>query len=130
MAAATLLLAGCGVFDQALKMYNQYQAEKTMQQMQVEAQFKLINAATEVRGKMNMHGRGPASALNLNSLYEKGDHYYLAFDTSGTYCSDCYIHKHGFKIVAYGNLDSDPTLDIWTIDQNRNVVHVRNDIEQ
>ena len=32
-----------------------------------------------------------------------------------------------FLVYAVANLDSDPDLDVWRIDQNRNLKHIRND---
>ena len=33
-----------------------------------------------------------------------------------------------FTATAKGNLDDDTTLDVWTIDQNKNLQNVMNDI--
>jgi hypothetical protein len=38
------------------------------------------------------------------------------------------VDERGFVVVAVGNLDSDPTLDVWTMDQDRDLVNVVNDM--
>jgi type IV pilus assembly protein PilA len=39
-----------------------------------------------------------------------------------------YVHENKFQAIAVGNLDSDPTLDVWVIDQNKNLKNVVNDV--
>ena len=50
------------------------------------------------------------------------------FSNMGSYCADCTATADRFKAVAAANLDNDPTLDVWTIDQNGVVVHVVDDL--
>jgi len=38
------------------------------------------------------------------------------------------VSSSGFKAVAIGNIDGDPTCDVWTIDENKNLVNVTNDV--
>jgi Tfp pilus assembly protein PilE len=45
------------------------------------------------------------------------------------HCPDCRATKDGFMAVAIGNIDKDETLDVWTIDQDRNMVHLINDVK-
>jgi len=35
---------------------------------------------------------------------------------------------HSFKAIAVSNLDNDETLDIWTINENRMLIHVLDDV--
>jgi hypothetical protein len=44
------------------------------------------------------------------------------------HCPDCVVAKDKFKAMAVANLDGDSTLDIWTIDHQRNLVHLQDDI--
>ncbi len=44
------------------------------------------------------------------------------------YCQDCFGTKESFKMVAVGNLDEDEEMDVWTIDQNKNLIHVTDDL--
>ena len=43
-------------------------------------------------------------------------------------CPDCEIAKNQFKIVAFANFDSDPDLDIFTIDSQGKLNHVSYDL--
>jgi type IV pilus assembly protein PilA len=38
------------------------------------------------------------------------------------------VSSSGFKAVAIGNIDGDSTCDVWTIDENKNLVNVTNDV--
>lgn len=44
-------------------------------------------------------------------------------------CPDCGINKERFKVVAIGNLDEDETEDVWTMDQDKNLVQLSDDIK-
>lgn len=44
------------------------------------------------------------------------------------HCPDCTASENGFKIVAIGNLDEDETLDVWTIDHDKNLVNISDDV--
>ena len=50
------------------------------------------------------------------------------FSSMASYCTDCTATADRFKAIAAANLDNDPTLDIWTIDQNGVVTHVVDDL--
>lgn len=39
------------------------------------------------------------------------------------------VKKDRFVLVAVSNLDADPDLDVWTIDQDNELVHVQNDLD-
>lgn len=51
----------------------------------------------------------------------------LAQMTRGRPCRD---PKTGFTAYAIGNLDDDPTYDIWMIDENKNLVNLVSDLTQ
>lgn len=66
---------------------------------------------------------------NQNPRYEFG----FASDANPQfkkYCPDCVVSKDGFKVVAIGNIDEDETLDIWTIDQDKNLIHLQDDMKE
>ncbi|HRK07507.1 MAG TPA: hypothetical protein PLZ57_07030 [Pseudobdellovibrionaceae bacterium] len=44
-------------------------------------------------------------------------------------CPDCVVSESGFKAFAFANLDGDPEWDVWTIDQDKNLQHLRNDLD-
>lgn len=41
---------------------------------------------------------------------------------------DAYVDENGFKAIAVGNIDADPDLDVWVIDQDKNLTNVINDL--
>jgi hypothetical protein len=45
-----------------------------------------------------------------------------------SYCPDCTATASGFKAIAAANLDDDDDLDIWTIDEKGQIVHVLKDV--
>jgi hypothetical protein len=44
-------------------------------------------------------------------------------------CPDCMATNSGFKAFAVANLDEDADWDIWTIDQDSNLLHVVDDLK-
>jgi hypothetical protein len=44
-------------------------------------------------------------------------------------CPDCVVTESGFKAFAFANLDGDADWDVWTIDQDKKLQHVQNDLE-
>lgn len=61
-------------------------------------------------------------------------YYELGNASSGTLPAGCtastldYVSPTGFKAVATGNIDGDATCDVWTIDENKTLVNVVNDV--
>lgn len=53
-----------------------------------------------------------------------------SFDSFSEYCSDCTATKDTFRAMAVGNIDNDATMDVWTIDHNKNVVHLIDDLKE
>lgn len=51
------------------------------------------------------------------------------FDRLISYCPDCTATKTSFKMIAAANLDDDPVLDVWTIDQDGTVRHLIDDLQ-
>lgn len=43
-------------------------------------------------------------------------------------CPDCTATESGYKVIAAANLDDDPQLDIWTIDQDGHIEHLKDDL--
>lgn len=41
---------------------------------------------------------------------------------------EAFVNDNDFKMVAVGNIDPDATLDIWSIDQDKNIVNIVNDV--
>jgi hypothetical protein len=46
------------------------------------------------------------------------------------YCPECGVTKTGFKVIAIGNIDDDDTLEVWTIDQNKTLTQLMDDVKQ
>jgi hypothetical protein len=53
----------------------------------------------------------------------------IDFDRLISFCPDCTATKTTFKMVAAANLDSDPVLDVWTIDQTGTIQHLIDDLK-
>ena len=53
----------------------------------------------------------------------------IDFAKATVYCPDCTATATTFRAMAITNLDDDADLDIWTIDQNKKLVHVNNDLK-
>jgi hypothetical protein len=54
----------------------------------------------------------------------------IDFSKLNQFCSDCTATSDRFKAIAAANLDADPTLDLWTIDQDGQVVQLIDDLKQ
>ena len=39
-----------------------------------------------------------------------------------------FVNNGKFKAVAVGNIDEDQDFDVWTIDENRNLLNINNDL--
>ena len=50
------------------------------------------------------------------------------FGKLGSYCADCTATKNSFKMIAAANLDEDPVVDVWTVDEKGVVTHVIDDL--
>ena len=53
----------------------------------------------------------------------------IDFDRLISFCPDCTATKTTFKMVAAANLDSDPVLDVWTIDHTGAIQHLIDDLK-
>jgi hypothetical protein len=53
----------------------------------------------------------------------------IKFDRLTSYCMDCTATLTRFKAIAAANLDDDPVLDVWTIDEQGAISHVINDLK-
>lgn len=63
---------------------------------------------------------------SANKLYKVLD---PTSEESKKLCSDCKVNKEGFKILVAGNIDEDDDLDLWTIDNEKNLVNIKSDLE-
>jgi hypothetical protein len=48
----------------------------------------------------------------------------------GHLCAECTATPETFKALAVANLDDDPTLDVWTVDQEGTYEHLVDDVKQ
>lgn len=40
------------------------------------------------------------------------------------------VSEKGYRVVAVGNIDSDPVLDVWTVDEKKAVQNLRDDVKE
>lgn len=98
---------------------------------QVEAKSRLLMNYTELKIHQIDNDsyvgfqmeRYPASTNEFVELYSINDQPIAGM------CPDCHIGSETFKLVAYGNLDEDEKLDVWTIDHNKNLTLISDDLE-
>lgn len=75
------------------------------------------NLATELRTNLEIaksqSGVYPETVTTATEL-----HYYKwgAGESVKAFCPDCEIRHDSFKIAIYGNIDSDPDLDVWVME--------------
>lgn len=53
----------------------------------------------------------------------------IDFDRLVSFCPDCTATKDTFKVIAAADLDADPVLDVWTIDQTGTIRHLIDDLK-
>lgn len=63
----------------------------------------------------------------LNASYATGAPQIPFDELSAKYCPDCVATPQVFKILAVGNIDADPTFDVWTVNELNQLVHVVDD---
>jgi hypothetical protein len=130
---AALVLAGCtggppagGESDQALILARRMEVKSELQSLALaEKAFFAENSAYSALFDDLGAGLAPrnwAYFLPGNSLQPPNLNFALPPETSPRADTD------GFLIVAVGNLDSDPALDVWTIDQSNNIVNAIDDL--
>ena len=100
---------------------------------QAEAKMMLSTVYTAQRANDVEFGgfSSDLESLNVSTQSDSG-RYFVGFADTPEWqaiCPDCVVSETGFKAMAVGNLDDDETLDVWTIDENRQVEHLINDIE-
>jgi hypothetical protein len=79
------------------------------------------------RATDNVHvirGSGTGPAYDTSRMHTNGSGFPL---TAAALPPATFAGKDEFLAGAVGDDDSDPTLDIWTIDQNKNLIHVVDD---
>ncbi len=60
--------------------------------------------------------------------YELGNSSYGTLPSGCTASTLDVVSETGFTAVATANIDGDPTCDVWTIDENKTLVNVTNDV--
>lgn len=104
--------------------YMRYQAKA----QQSEAKIALVALYAGEKAYMVEYGKF-TSDLSATGIDAKSfGRYQIGFAQSGPEfaknCADCVASKTSFKAVAFGNIGSQGRLDVWTIDQDRNLVNV------
>ncbi len=95
----------------------------TMKAKQTEAQNHLVLIANKQHEYYAKNGRFTSSMDSLQSFNQTG------LKEQGYYKYSIRIATDNtFIIRATGNLDRDPDEDIWEMNQDGNLIHIRNDI--
>ncbi|MFO8058965.1 MAG: DUF4190 domain-containing protein [bacterium] len=98
----------------------------------------IFNLETAYFGEHNTYG----DSFDLIGWSPAGQNlytYYIGDQSIGTHPSkgqphelpagvEARVEKTSFQAVAVGNIDDDPYLDVWTIDENKSIKNVQNDI--
>ena len=104
---------------------NEYQS-KAKQTM---GKLILTSAYTAMKmGQVDTRKYSVASFLKFKEQNNSKDNIYSIYMKHEA-CPDCGMDDEKFKIVALGNVDKDETLDVWTMDEKNNLVHLVNDLE-
>ncbi|MBL6991130.1 MAG: hypothetical protein ISR65_15195 [Bacteriovoracaceae bacterium] len=109
---------------------------KKVQSKSKTSEAKIGLASIYVAQMQNHAEEGTYSSDLINIGFEPTGMKFYKFgftDTSALFkrfCSDCFANKERFKAVAIGNIDSDPTIDVWTIDDRKSLIHVVNDLKE
>jgi Tfp pilus assembly major pilin PilA len=94
---------------------------------QSEAKTALVVVYTVEKAALISKGSFSADLQSLGVDIGKSKNYQVGFANSGAefalYCPDCSAGAKTFKAVAFGRIGSMKKLDVWTIDQDRNLVH-------
>jgi hypothetical protein len=54
---------------------------------------------------------------------------YVRLEQAAGFCRDgCTASETGFEILSVANLDQDPDLDVWVINENKEMLHVQDDL--
>ena len=107
----------------AIPNFQRFQARA----QQSEAKVMLASLYT---AEMSMQTGGSFTAdlgkLGIDTSHTK--RYQIGFASSGPdfakYCPECKADTKTFKAVAIGKIGPKEKLDVWTVDQDRNLVHV------
>jgi len=112
----------------------------TMKAKQIEAKINLEALATAELGYRAMANKYSASFGEMGFSVSGEDQRYSYFigqdvlkgargpDKLPESLEPAMVTQNSFVAYAIANLDADPDLDIWTVNQNRQVVHVRDDL--
>ncbi|MEE2671102.1 MAG: hypothetical protein VYA54_05300 [Bdellovibrionota bacterium] len=123
---STLFFTGC--LDKRLKSAKDYKKKA----IQSEAKLLALATYTSIISGDGFIDRGVYSFSDVQ-VGESASNIYKVLDPtseeSKKLCSDCKVNKEGFKILVAGNLDEDEDLDLWTIDDQKNLVNIKSDVE-
>jgi Tfp pilus assembly protein PilE len=114
----------------AIPNYQSFQSKAKM----AEAQAGLYSFYAAEQAYHLELGTYSADFNKLGYDYSSLENYKIGFTNSydpifSKYCSDCFVRRDSFKAVAVGNIDGDSTMDVWAIDSNRQLLHLKDDLK-
>lgn len=123
-----------GLLGSGCPQYRAYQAEAR----QAEAETSLGAVFVSEIAFFGEHDRYGLTFAEISWAPEPGHvyAYFLADDViqpeqGGPYSLPAgvktYVNEEGFQAVAVANLDDDAQLDVWAVNQDKELVHVRDD---
>lgn len=65
---------------------------------------------------------------DLNAMGSGSPDARYSYGIDSSVCSDCFIEKDKFRIAIFGNIDEDEDLDVVTIDHEKKMMLVRDDL--
>jgi Tfp pilus assembly protein PilE len=94
---------------------------------QSEAKTQLAAIYTAEKSVMSEKGAFSSDLHSLGIDFDGSLRYRVGFTSSSPdfaqYCSDCIVNEKSFKAVAIGKIGSEGKMDVWTIDQDRNLLN-------
>lgn len=119
------VLSSC--LEENIKKQKMYQAKSR------QAAGKLMGSVVYTQMMMDQLDFGKFDVASLDKIDKNPDSKYQVqkpdSELSKKYCPDCSVNKDTFKILIAGNIDEDDALDLWSIDQEKNLVNIQNDAE-
>ena len=70
----------------------------------------------------------PTNSLNLHGLYERAK--LAEKELSKSFEKQKCLKKGSFRFYAIGQVDDDPTFDIWYVDDKKRIKHFRSDLKR
>lgn len=121
------LLGGCFI----IKSYQNF----GLRARQAEVKMNLAHLYVLQHEFLDEKGRFTDDLQSVGFTPEKTFRYRYGFvSTAGfsrfrSLCQDCVAGEKTFRLIAVGNLDKDTTPDVWTMDQEKNLIHIVDDVE-